>query len=150
MQGWLGMRCASWQTTDYCQDNIPWRKRTGLATWCFPELARACTHCVGKHGICSRSSRPHIQLSGVGKQGMFMALRAQPYPRPLCNRIAKAIVAKIGQNTSGRGLGSFFCGIDRVLQIVPALMPTREPSRCFGVRHWHVAQTELVWPAKMA
>eukprot|EP00974_Lingulodinium_polyedra_P087649 8497037-Lingulodinium_polyedra.AAC.1 len=92
LRGLLRMQCASWQTTDYCQEGLPWRKRTALAAWHFPELACACRRCTG-HGTCSRTGQRHVALTGRDASGVFMTLRAQPYPRKLCRRIAALVMA---------------------------------------------------------
>ena len=72
--------------TDYCQDGTPWRKRTRIL-YSNEDFSLVGRLCCGKHGICSRSQQPHVQL--VGQQGgQFLTLQAQPYPTKLCNRVA--------------------------------------------------------------
>ena len=45
--------------------------------------------CTGRHGICSKTGKPHVQLSGL-HNGHFRTLIAQPYPKNLCRRVATA------------------------------------------------------------
>ena len=76
--------------TDFCQWGVPWRKRTTLRLWCVqsPELlAKRCIGC----GRCSRTGQPHVQLVGVAQCGRFWTSVAEPYPKPLCRRLAAAL-----------------------------------------------------------
>ena len=63
---------------DMCQYGTQWRKPTRLLVWNVPttiELLR----CSGKQGLCSRTHKPHLLLSGVAK-GRFLTAAAQVYP----------------------------------------------------------------------
>ena len=71
--------------TDYCQDGMPWRKRTGLLSVCV-DLTSAVRLCVGPRGICSRTGERHVELRGLDN-GRFRTLLAEPYPRRLCTRL---------------------------------------------------------------
>lgn len=76
--------------TDYCQDGMPWRKRTRIL-FSHVDLSSVGLVCHGKHGKCSRTQQPHVQLSGREKgQGRFRTLIAQPYPGKLCRRVSIA------------------------------------------------------------
>eukprot|EP00959_Pyramimonas_sp_CCMP1952_P148540 3107661-Pyramimonas_sp.AAC.1 len=49
---------------DFCQYGTPWKKPTTIASWNashIPGLNRLCHTC---NGICSRTNKPHIILSG--------------------------------------------------------------------------------------
>ena len=74
--------------TDFCQDHMPWRKRTKLM-WCNISLRSALRQCHGR-GTCTCSGRPHVQLVGT-QGGKFLTLIAQPYPSLLCRRLGTAI-----------------------------------------------------------
>ena len=73
--------------TDYCQDGTRWRKRTQL--WAYNiDLSGVGRLCSGR-GICSRTHLPHVTLHGK-QAGTFVTAAAEPYPRPLCARLAQA------------------------------------------------------------
>ena len=58
-----------------CQYGTQWRKATRLLVWGRPQFTMAT--CSGK-GICSRTSRPHLQLSGI-QGNIFATKQAQVY-----------------------------------------------------------------------
>ena len=73
----------TWQATvtDFCQHGTPYRKRTKL--WCWntavPDSLKKM--CSGRHGMCSRSLRPHTILEGVDPvTKRLRTLQANPYP----------------------------------------------------------------------
>ena len=68
-------------TVDYCQYDMPWRKRTKVLGVLL-DLSSASALCSGR-GICSASNRPHVQLVGT-HNGKFRTLEAEPYPHKLC------------------------------------------------------------------
>ena len=74
--------------TDFCGDLQAWRKRTGLL-FGFVDLYPCLKQCSTRQGLCSFSNCKHLQLIGQ-RQGEFLTKLAEPYPRPLCKRIAKA------------------------------------------------------------
>lgn len=80
--------------TDFCQFNTRWRKRTRLlcGNLQWDDIARCQRTCHG-HGICSRTNRPHFQLTGSNKQGIPWTRVAQPYPHQLCHALAFALTA---------------------------------------------------------
>jgi len=87
--------------TDYCQEGLPWRKRTGLLHF-HVQLSGAVRRCVG-HGTCSRSGKPHVQLRG--RDGArFRTSIAEPYPPTLCAQLVtafdQAIIARQANNLS--------------------------------------------------
>ncbi|CAK0867123.1 unnamed protein product, partial [Prorocentrum cordatum] len=51
-------------TFDGCQYDAPWRKRTSVAAWNAVDLSRLQRRCAGRRGMCSRSNRPHVILTG--------------------------------------------------------------------------------------
>lgn len=71
---------------DFCQYGERWRKPTRLMYYGIDisSLSRVCTG----HLVCSRSHRQHIALKGRDATGMFLTLRAQPYPFELCKCFA--------------------------------------------------------------
>ena len=77
--------------TDFCQERLPWRKRTWLVASGLPNFQEVCQLCSGRRGICSCSGKHHVQLCGRDDKGVFWTRKAQPYPMPLCNRIAQHV-----------------------------------------------------------
>lgn len=92
--------------TDFCQDNMPWRKRTGLLT-AHVSLRSKCRRCAGKRGVCSRTQQRHEQLVGTSG-GKFKTLIAQPYPVSLCARVATAFAYTVNHQRS-QALWKYFC-----------------------------------------
>ena len=88
-------------TCDFCQYNKPWRKRTRFFTGniCYDDLHRIQLLCTGKHGICSRTRRPHFHLTGCNSHGQNWTAVAQPYPSKLCEGLAYALTAHKHYNT---------------------------------------------------
>ena len=87
---------AVWRLTDFCQWGTPWRKRTWLVCGNMDEadsehLSRVCS---GTKGICSRTERHHIQLSGKNEQNVSWTRVAQPYPTRLATALARALTAR--------------------------------------------------------
>lgn len=78
----------SFCVTDYCQDGAPWRKRTRVL-FSHVDLSHAGQLCEGARGVCSRTHKRHVQLSGT-LNGKFLTLIAQPYPKNFCRRVATA------------------------------------------------------------
>eukprot|EP00973_Karenia_brevis_P044738 6195560-Karenia_brevis.AAC.1 len=80
---------------DYCQYGTPWRKPTAFLTWHFPLFNQTGRRCHGQRGICSRTHQAHEILQGLGPDGKFKTLIAQPYPKQLCSAYAKAAVSQL-------------------------------------------------------
>lgn len=81
--------------TDFCQFHTVWRKRTRLlaGNMDWNDFQRCGRLCVGNKGICSRTGKPHFQLTGSSPQGVPWTRVAQPYPHKLCRQIAHALTA---------------------------------------------------------
>ena len=86
---------AVWARADYCQYGQPWRKAAFFLAWDMPGLQSLLRSCCTKHGRCSASGCRHVILQGRDAQGVFLTLRAQPYPKPLCRDLAEAIVTTV-------------------------------------------------------
>lgn len=76
----------------YCQFGELWKKPTSLMHN-YVDLSAVGVQCNTQQGLCSRTGRKHIPLSGVDANGCFMTLRAQPYPFAFCKQVA-TIVAR--------------------------------------------------------
>jgi hypothetical protein len=79
---------------DYCQYGQPLRKPTGFLTYNLPSLSPLLT-CTPHNGRCSATNRAHIALKGTDASGVFLTLRAQPYPAPLCDAMSRAMANDI-------------------------------------------------------
>ena len=90
VQRLLGQPNVQLSVTDFCQDGVPWRKRTKVlsAHVDFRSVPRLCT---GKHGFCSHTHcgthHKHVHLVGTCDKG-FLTRVAQTYPRNFCRRVA--------------------------------------------------------------
>eukprot|EP00438_Fugacium_kawagutii_P018254 Skav220446 [mRNA] locus=scaffold254:128743:132882:- [translate_table: standard] len=78
---------------DYCAFGTRWRKRTKFLYYGV-NLQHLGIHrcCNSKRGIRAFSGKPHLQLMGVTKDGVFMTKLAEPYPMQLCINIAHAFL----------------------------------------------------------
>jgi hypothetical protein len=103
-----GIRCGMFQlsrgykqqhthtiVTDFCQYNKPWRKRTRLLRGNLDtqDLQRWQRTCIGNTGICTRTHKPHFQLTGSDKQSIPWTRVAMPYPDRLCHDLAFVLTA---------------------------------------------------------
>ena len=77
-------------TFDCCQFGAPWRKRTTVAAWGAIDLSRLQRRCSGRRGLCSRSGRPHVILTGH-TDGVHLTAQAAAYPPSFCREMAKLI-----------------------------------------------------------
>ena len=75
-------------TLDFCQYGAAWRKRTHFLTGFLDlqDTARLTKVCSGRP-ICSRTGKPHIQLTGSYKGKRWTQI-AQPYPAALNKALA--------------------------------------------------------------
>jgi len=76
---------------DYCQFGEPWKKPTQLIS--NFDISSLSLRCNTFQQRCSRTQRPHVPLTGVDDAGIFMTLRAQPYPWQL-TALVSALVAQ--------------------------------------------------------
>ena len=79
---------------DFCQYGSRWRKRTKFMSAFIDQqdLHRVAHKCQG-HGKCSRTGKPHLQLTGQSPQGVAWTKIAQPYPGRLCHSLAHALTS---------------------------------------------------------
>ena len=87
----LRVRASSDTTCDLCQFSAPWRKRTRLVAWCCgAPPAQFTALCQGRHGLCSRTDKPHLVLRGkCPSTGQDRTKIAQAYPVTFARAIAK-------------------------------------------------------------
>ena len=94
----LGATSCQTISVDQCQFGARWRKRTRLAAWHCPilNLQQLCT---GRKGLCNRTKKPHIVLSGSSKEhGVLWTALAQTYPDPFCRAGAGALFTAAEHN----------------------------------------------------
>ena len=86
--------------TDFCQFGTPWRKRTLLLCGNLDsqDVDRLQRQCQGP--TCSRSGRPHFQLTGSNAKGIPWTRVAQPYPAALCKALAFSLTCPSHYNPS--------------------------------------------------
>ena len=80
-----------------CQFGSKWKKPTGILCGNMPshmldDLHRLCS-CQGS--ICSRTHKPHLQLTGTAPCGKPWTAVAQVYPKQLCVSLAKLLVHQV-------------------------------------------------------
>ena len=77
-------------TLDFCQYGELWRKPTSIL-YQFIDFSSLAKQCTPSKGRCCRTNRPHIRLTGVDHDGVFLTLRAQPYPIALATLVSKLV-----------------------------------------------------------
>eukprot|EP00438_Fugacium_kawagutii_P025119 Skav230792 [mRNA] locus=scaffold312:103074:108500:+ [translate_table: standard] len=82
-------------TLDFCQYGEAWKKPTTLM-FNYINLYPLALRCTTIGHRCSRSKRPHIHLAGRDETGIFMTLRAQPYPWELAGKVASSVAQILG------------------------------------------------------
>ena len=68
-------------TLDQCQFGARWRKRTRVSSWGCGDLSALDKRCSGHKGLCSRTNKYHIVLTGRSPAGPLWTSLAQTYPR---------------------------------------------------------------------
>ena len=92
----VSMPEANFRVSDACQYNARWRKRTGILALHAYHDSNLCQLCRGTGGLCSRSNKPHITLTGKDPaSGLLWTRIAEPYPHKFCNMYARHIDTNI-------------------------------------------------------
>ena len=80
-----------------CQFGSKWRKATSILCGNIPEhmLSDLRRTCSGRGGLCSRTGKPHLVLSGSSPSGVPWTKIAQVYPRRLCVALAKLLCHQV-------------------------------------------------------
>lgn len=86
--------------SDFCQFGTRWRKRTRFCCGNIEldDLHRLQHKCSG-HGMCSRTGRPHFQLTGTGPGNRNWTAIAQSYPVKLSEALAYSLTARWHYNS---------------------------------------------------
>ena len=79
---------------DFCQFGERWKKPTTIL-YNHCDLSPLNKQCSSLHGICSRTSRPHVRLAGVDHDNVFMTLRAQPYPFSMAALVGRQVASAL-------------------------------------------------------
>ena len=74
-----------------CQYGTPWRKATSVAAWHSLPLTHLGLRCSGQSGICSKSQKPHVILSGHAPQGPHYTRLAAEYPRAFAQKFSRVM-----------------------------------------------------------
>ena len=90
--------CTSDVTFDHCQYGGDAKKPTRLIGWNI-DLSRLALRCVQRNGLCSKTQKPHVQLSGIGPNKEFRTAGASAYPMPLCTAFASLLAGTLLQRT---------------------------------------------------
>ena len=79
---------------DFCQFGARWRKRTRIQAWFSQDSITLNQICHGRNGICSRTGKHHIVLSGQDRvsQQLWTHL-AQPYPLKFAEAGAQLLIS---------------------------------------------------------
>ena len=85
---------------DQCRFGTKWRKSTSLLCCNLDsvDMASLERRCSGKHGICSSTGKPHIQLEGRG----HMTAKAAAYPTRLCTAMVNALTSNLRMQVAGK------------------------------------------------
>ena len=75
---------------DFCMYGEQWKKPTRLL-YKYLDISCLSRRCISNNNTCERTSRPHIPLQGRDAEGVFLTLRAQPYPWALANDFANVV-----------------------------------------------------------
>ena len=80
-----------------CQFGSKWKKPTAILAGNVPShlLDPICKTCSGSSGICSRTKKAHLQLTGTAPCGKPWTAVAQVYPKGLCVALARLLVHQI-------------------------------------------------------
>eukprot|EP00959_Pyramimonas_sp_CCMP1952_P279630 5846536-Pyramimonas_sp.AAC.1 len=79
-----------------CQYGAPWRKATSVAAWVSLLLLSLGLRCSGRKGICSRTQKPHMIVSGHAPQGPHCASLAAEYPGAFARRFSRLMQRPFG------------------------------------------------------
>ena len=93
----LNMKSSTSVICHMCQFGSPWMKATRVQAWGVGELWELDKKCCGPRGICSRTARPHIMLSGRAPGGRHWTAIAAAYPEAFA-RAGAAILIRTYEN----------------------------------------------------
>ena len=96
-----------------CQFGTRWQKATRISSWLAPSLLPLCRKCNGSGGFCSRTSKPHVVLSGRAPGGAHWTAIAAAYPPLLAKAIARLMVDGSQRRSLSR-LWNLASGLDPV------------------------------------
>jgi hypothetical protein len=83
------LKLANFVDFDHCQYGSAFRKPTKLACWNI-DLGRLAKKCHCSKGICSKTQRPHIVLTGSNGKG-FLTAQGSMYPQAFACEVMKEV-----------------------------------------------------------
>ena len=93
MQALLAAPSCEQYVCDQCQYGAPWRKATRFICWNCNYIFSLSERCTGRQGICSRSHKHHIVLSGTSKEhGLLWTTIAKGYPKRLAKALGDSLI----------------------------------------------------------
>ena len=93
----LNLKSSTHVVCHMCQFGAPWKKATRVQAWGVGELWELARKCSGPRGLCSRTARPHLELSGRAPGGRHWTSIAAAYPAAFA-RAAAAILVRTVEN----------------------------------------------------
>ena len=93
----LNLKSSTSVVSHMCQFGAPWRKATRVQAWGVGELWELAKKCGGPRGFCSRTLRPHLELTGRAPGGKHWTSIAAAYPDAFA-RAAAAILVRTCEN----------------------------------------------------
>ena len=88
----LNLKSSTSVVCHMCQFGAPWRKATRVQAWGIGELWELAKKCGGPRGLCSRTLRPHLELSGRAPGGKHWTAIAAAYPEAFARAAAAILV----------------------------------------------------------
>ena len=87
------LRAASAQKVQLhmCQFGAPWRKATTVAAWFSLPLLNLGLCCSGRSGICSKTKKLHVILSGHAPHGPHFTRLAAEYPKAFAQKFSRVM-----------------------------------------------------------
>ena len=75
----------------FCQYGTSYKKATRFLVWGPKSGDVVLSTCCGRKGVCSRTGRKHIELTGI-RRGKFLTSAAQVYPLGLCRSLMSQLI----------------------------------------------------------
>ena len=101
----LNLKSSTFVICHMCQFGTPWMKATRVQAWGIGELWELAKKCSGPRGLCSRTARPHLELSGRAPGGRHWTSIAAAYPAAFA-RAAAAILVRTCHNKRSLALAA--------------------------------------------
>ena len=83
---------------DRCQFGARWKKRTHIAMWNAGQCIGVQHTCHPRGRVCSKSHKPHVELSGKAPGGIHWTALAASYPNRFCRIMGQHWIDVIQNN----------------------------------------------------